>query len=127
MKDIHVIVLCVMYLKTKMTGGDPVASEKLRGSLKKYIEPRWANHSQNMIRRAIAGRFIIIKGESHMELFNIICGICSIAGLAVSVFTASKVIKISNVNKSQISKTENTVENTSIGGDYVGKDKITSK
>ena len=30
-----------------------------------------------------------------MDLFNIICGVCSIAGLLVSVFTASKVVKIS--------------------------------
>ena len=29
-----------------------------------------------------------------MDLFNIICGVCSIAGLLVSVFTASKVVKI---------------------------------
>ena len=32
-----------------------------------------------------------------MELFNIICGVCSIAGLLVSIFTASKVVKI-NLN-----------------------------
>lgn len=30
-----------------------------------------------------------------MEIFNIVCGACSIAGLLVSIFTASKVIKIS--------------------------------
>ena len=27
-----------------------------------------------------------------MELFNIICGVCSIAGLLVSVFTGGKVV-----------------------------------
>ncbi len=31
-----------------------------------------------------------------MDIFNVICGVCSIAGLLVSVFTASRVIKISN-------------------------------
>lgn len=30
-----------------------------------------------------------------MELFNIICGVCSVVSLMVSLFTASKVIKIS--------------------------------
>lgn len=37
-----------------------------------------------------------MKGEKKMEVFNIICGVCSIAGLLVSVFTATKIIKISN-------------------------------
>lgn len=31
-----------------------------------------------------------------MELFNLICGVCSIAGLLVSLFTASKVVKFSS-------------------------------
>lgn len=31
-----------------------------------------------------------------MDVFNIISGVCSIAGLLVSLFTASKVIKITN-------------------------------
>lgn len=30
-----------------------------------------------------------------MDMFNIICGVCSIAGLLVSLFTAGKVVKIS--------------------------------
>ncbi len=33
-----------------------------------------------------------------MEIFNVIAGICSIASLVVSVFVASKVLKISNSN-----------------------------
>lgn len=45
-----------------------------------------------------------------MDLFNIICGICSIAGLLVSLFTASKVVKISNKNKNS------TFHGTYIGG-----------
>ena len=34
------------------------------------------------------------KGDRKMDLFNIICGVCSIAGLLVSVFTAGNVVKI---------------------------------
>lgn len=29
-----------------------------------------------------------------MEIFNVICGVCSIAGLLVSIFTAGKVVRI---------------------------------
>lgn len=48
-----------------------------------------------------------------MEVFNIISGICSIAGLMVSVFTAGKVIKVSN-----------KIKGTTINGPYVGRDSI---
>lgn len=52
-----------------------------------------------------------------MDLFNIICGVCSIAGLLVSLFTASKVIKINSeiVNKNKKSE---------FHGDYVGRDSL---
>lgn len=34
-----------------------------------------------------------------MEIFNVVSGVCSIVGLAVSLFTVSKVVKISqNLN-----------------------------
>ncbi len=66
-----------------------------------------------------------------MDLFNIICGICSVAGLAVSIFTASKVIKISQDVKIQenvdFSKTKNTLKDTYVGGDYAGRDKRTGR
>lgn len=57
------------------------------------------------------------KGDRIMELFNIICGVCSIAGLLVSLFMAGKVVKISSgvVNKNKKSK---------FRGDYVGRDSI---
>lgn len=46
-----------------------------------------------------------------MDIFNVICGVCSIAGLLVSVFTASKVVKISKTfncdNKDDRSKVVN--------------------
>lgn len=44
-----------------------------------------------------------------MDLFNIICGVCSIAGLLVSIFTAAKVVNISNKNK-----------NCTFNGSYTG-------
>ncbi len=58
-----------------------------------------------------------------MDLFNIICGVCSIAGLLVSVFTASKVVKINQAfqNNSSIS-TE--IINSTIQGSSAGRDII---
>lgn len=44
-----------------------------------------------------------------MDLFNIVCGVCSIAGLLVSIFTAVKVVNISNKNK-----------NCTFNGSYTG-------
>ncbi len=60
----------------------------------------------------------------EMELFNIICGVCSVLGLAVSVFAASKVIKkVRHVNKHNT----NNLKGVNIGGDFVGRDKKTGK
>lgn len=63
-----------------------------------------------------------------MDAFNVICGVCSIAGLLVSVFTASKVVKISKTfncdNKDDHSKNVNKVSKTTIHGSYVGRDSI---
>lgn len=60
-------------------------------------------------------------------MFNIICGVCSIAGLLVSIFTAGKVIKISQtINSGNVkdhSKTVNKVSKSTIHGSYVGRDK----
>lgn len=52
-----------------------------------------------------------------MDMFNIICGVCSIAGLLVSVFTACKVTKIS-------SKIINKNDKSTFWGMYVGRDNI---
>ncbi len=61
-----------------------------------------------------------------MELFNIICGVCSIAGLLVSIFTASKVVKI-NLNcgnKDDHSKVINKGKKNTHNGSYAGRDSI---
>jgi len=58
-----------------------------------------------------------------MELFNIIAGVASIASLGVSLFVASKVIKITNTinvgsNNNDSQKTSQTIKgnsNTQIG------------
>lgn len=66
-----------------------------------------------------------------MEVFNIICGVCSVVGLLVSLFTASKVVKISqNIslnNKKDRSKTKNNIKGSSFGGDFVGRDKTNER
>ncbi|ELC8349351.1 hypothetical protein QYB82_000143 [Clostridium perfringens] len=51
-----------------------------------------------------------------MEYFNIISGVCSIIGLLVSIFVASKVIKItSNDNsKTKVKQSENKLGDNSI-------------
>lgn len=63
-----------------------------------------------------------------MEIFNIVCGICSIAGLLVSIFTASKVIKISKTyncdNKNDHSKVINRSSGSTYNGSYAGRDSI---
>ena len=68
------------------------------------------------------------KGDRKMDLFNIICGVCSIAGLLVSIFTAGKVVKISQiVNSGNVydrSKNVNKVSKSEIHGSYVGRDSI---
>lgn len=55
------------------------------------------------------------KGEKGMDLFNIICGVCSVIGLLVSIFTASKVMKISQNIK-------NKLKDVDISGSYAGRD-----
>ena len=61
-----------------------------------------------------------------MDLFNIISGVCSIAGLAVSLFTAGKVIKITQSinygNKDDHSKVVNKGKGNTYNGSYVGRD-----
>ena len=49
-----------------------------------------------------------------MDMFNIICGVCSIAGLLVSIFTAGKVVKISQtVNSGNVDDRSKTVNKVS--------------
>lgn len=66
------------------------------------------------------------KGDRKMELFNIICGVCSIAGLLVSVFTAGKVVKITqnlnSGNNDDRSKIVNKNSKSTFSGSYVGRD-----
>lgn len=63
-----------------------------------------------------------------MDLFNIICGVCSIVGLLVSIFTAGKVVKIAQtVNSGNVndhSKTGTKISGSTIHGDVVGRDSI---
>lgn len=63
-----------------------------------------------------------------MDLFNIIGGVCSIAGLLVSIFTAGKVVKISQtVNSDNVddhSKNSNKISGNIINGNVVGRDCI---
>ena len=63
-----------------------------------------------------------------MDLFNIICGVCSIAGLLVSVFTASKVVKINQTihsgNYDDHSNVVNEEKNNTHIGPYAGRDII---
>ncbi len=68
------------------------------------------------------------KGDRKMDLFNIICGVCSIAGLLVSVFTAGKVVKISQtVNSGNVddhSKVANKGRGNTYNGSYAGRDSV---
>lgn len=63
-----------------------------------------------------------------MEAFNIISGVCSIVGLAVSLFTASKVVKmiqsINYGNKDDHSKVINKGKGNTYHGSYTGRDNI---
>lgn len=63
-----------------------------------------------------------------MDMFNIICGVCSVAGLAVSIFTASKVVKISKTfncdNKDDHSSVVNKGSRNTYNGSYVGRDSV---
>ncbi len=61
-----------------------------------------------------------------MDMFNIISGVCSIVGLAVSLFTAGKVIKIMqnlNIgNRDDHSKVVNKGKGNTYHGPYAGRD-----
>lgn len=63
-----------------------------------------------------------------MDVFNIFCGACSVAGLLVSVFTASKVVKISQTmncgNKDDHSKVVSKGSGNTYNGSYAGRDHI---
>lgn len=63
-----------------------------------------------------------------MDLFNIICGVCSVVGVLVSIFTAGKVVKISQmVNSGNVddhSKVVNKNKQSTYNGSYVGRDNI---
>lgn len=63
-----------------------------------------------------------------MDLFNIICGVCSIAGLLVSIFTAGKVVKITRtINSGNVddhSKVVNKGSRNTYSGSYVGRDSV---
>lgn len=63
-----------------------------------------------------------------MDIFNIICGVCSIAGLLVSIFTAGKVVKITRaINKDNVddhSKVVNKGSRNTYNGSYAGRDSI---
>ena len=66
-----------------------------------------------------------------MEIFNIICGVCSIAGLLVSLFTAGKVTKISKTfncdNKDDHSKVINSGSGNTYNGPYAGRNIINGR
>lgn len=61
-----------------------------------------------------------------MDMFNIISGTCSVLGLLVSVFTAGKVIKVTqklNCNeRDDHSRTVTKTTNSTINGIQVGRD-----
>lgn len=64
------------------------------------------------------------------EIFNIVCGFCSIAGLAVSLFTASRVYKISkNIYINERTKRGNkiSIKGSTVGQDLIGGDKFDGK
>lgn len=64
----------------------------------------------------------------NMDLFNIICGVCSVLGLLVSLFTASRVVRISQTinfgNKDDHSKVINKGNRNTYHGSYAGRDSI---
>lgn len=55
-----------------------------------------------------------------MDIFNIICGVCSIVGLAVSLFTAGRVMKITQNINSGNSDDHSKVVNGGKGNTYNG-------
>ncbi len=60
-----------------------------------------------------------------MSLFNIVCGVCSVIGLFVSIFTARTVVKISRIfdysNKNYY-RTVNGSNHNTYYGSYIGWD-----
>lgn len=66
-----------------------------------------------------------------MEVFTIVSGVCSIVGLLVSLFTASKVIKISKTyhcgNTDDHSEVINEGKGNIYHGSYVGRDQINER
>ena len=69
-----------------------------------------------------------MKGDRIMDLFNIVCGVCSVAGLLVSIFTAGKVVKITqtinNGNVDDHSKVVNKGKRNTYNGSYMGRDSV---
>lgn len=69
--------------------------------------------------------------EKKMNLFEIICGVCSIAGLLVSIFTASKVVKIVQTfncgNKDDHSKVIDKSRGNTYHGPHAGRDMINER
>ena len=67
-------------------------------------------------------------GGIIVNMFEVVSGVCSIVGLAVSLFTANKVYKISQIvncnNIDDHSNTKNKVSNSTINGSYVGGNSI---
>lgn len=63
-----------------------------------------------------------------MKVFDFFCGLCSIGGLLVSLFTANKVFKISKTfncgNKDDHSKIVNKGNQNTYSGSYTGRDSI---
>ena len=63
-----------------------------------------------------------------MDIFNVVCGACSVVGLLVSVFTASKVVKISQTinsgNKDDHSNVVSKNTKSTFNGSYVGRDSV---
>lgn len=61
-----------------------------------------------------------------MEILNVVSGVCSVLGLLVSLFTASKVIKITqNINSGNSddhSKVVNRGKGNTYHGAYTGRD-----
>lgn len=61
-----------------------------------------------------------------MDIFNVVNGVCSIAGLLVSLFTASRVIKITqNINSGNVDDHSDVVNGgrgNTYNGPYVGRD-----
>lgn len=62
-----------------------------------------------------------------MDMFSIISGTCSVLSLLVSLFTAGKVVKISQTfnccNRDDHSRVKSNISDTTINGSFIGRDK----